>query len=115
MLLKRFAEAWQKRDVEAVLACMTLDCVYEASVGPEPGTTFRGTEEVRCGILKMFGYDEGSESRISNLFISGRHAAWEWTYVWRGNGNERVVRGCDVFEFDGSKICRKSGFRKTSV
>jgi SnoaL-like domain len=116
MLLKRFAAAWRRRDVEGVLACMTLDCVYEASVGPEPGTTFRGIEEVRCGIRKMFKYDEGSESRISNLFIAGRHAAWEWTYVWRGNdGSERLVRGCDLFEFDGPKICRKSAFRKTEV
>ena len=114
-LLRTFARAWQRHDLEGVMACMTADCVYEASVGPEPGTTFRGADEVRSGILKMFAHDKGSQAHVSNLFIVGRHAAWEWAYLWReNNGKKRCVRGCDIFEFSGTKICRKSAFRKTS-
>lgn len=58
-LLKKFAKAWGKRDIDAVMACMTSNCVYEASVGPEPGTTFQGADQVRRGILQMFAHDEG--------------------------------------------------------
>ena len=114
-LLKKFAKAWGERDIDTVMECMTSNCVYEASVGPEPGTTFEGADQVRRGILKMFAHDEGSTSRISNLFITGTHAAWEWTYHWsEPAGRNRRVRGCDVFEFSGEKIRRKSGFRKTT-
>ena len=113
-LLNSFADAWQQRDVEKVITCMSADCLYEASVGPEPGATFIGIDEVRSGILKMFEHNKGSEAHISNLFIAGRYAAWEWTYVWRESDEaERSVRGCDVFEFNGIKIRRKSAFRRT--
>jgi enamine deaminase RidA (YjgF/YER057c/UK114 family) len=37
-----------------VMECMTSNCVYEASVGPEPGTTFQGGRSVRRGILQTF-------------------------------------------------------------
>ena len=114
-LLKKFAKAWGERDIDTVMACMTSNCVYEASVGPEPGTTFQGADQVRRGILQMFTHDEGSTARISNLFITGTQAAWEWTYYWSNPaGRNRAVRGCDVFEFSGEKIRRKSGFRKTT-
>lgn len=114
-LLKKFAKAWGKRDIDKVMACMTSNCVYEASVGPEPGTTFQGADQVRRGILQMFAHDEGSTARISNLFITGTRASWEWTYYWNEPaGRNRAVRGCDVFEFSGEKIRRKSGFRKTT-
>jgi hypothetical protein len=95
------------------MAGMAPDCIYEASVGPEPGAMFRCAEAVRAGILKMFAHDERIESRISNLFFAGNRAAWEWLYVWKeGNAEERSVRGCDLFEFSGDKIHRKSAFCK---
>jgi ketosteroid isomerase-like protein len=55
-LLKKFAKAWGERDIDTVMACMTTNCVYEASVGPEPGTTFQGADQVRRGILQMFAH-----------------------------------------------------------
>jgi hypothetical protein len=40
--LEAFARAWAARDVDALLALMKIDCIYGASVGPEPGRTYGG-------------------------------------------------------------------------
>ena len=113
-LLKRFAKGWECRDITAVTECMSTNCVYEASVGPEPGRTFKGALAVRAGILAMFDYDKGMKSRVHGLLMDDRRAAWEWTYVrTQTTGTSVTIRGCDIFEFKGIKIRRKSGFRKT--
>src|SRR5580765_8103215 len=46
---QRFSGAWAKRDIDGLMALVTDDVVYGASVGPEPGATFRGRDEVRRG------------------------------------------------------------------
>jgi ketosteroid isomerase-like protein len=45
--LREFAAAWARHDVETLMTFLTDDCVYEASVGPEPGRTYAGREAVR--------------------------------------------------------------------
>src|SRR5207302_4000436 len=44
---QRFSEAWAKRDIDGLMALVTDDIFYGASVGPEPGATFRGRDAVR--------------------------------------------------------------------
>lgn len=45
--LAAFSAAWAAKDIDALMTFMTDDCVYAASVGPEPGKTFVGKEAVR--------------------------------------------------------------------
>lgn len=111
-LLNKFMRAWGLRDVDAILSLMTEDCVYQASVGPEPGATFNGALEVRAGLLEMFAHDSGSEAAISNIFVAGDRAAWEWRYFWPEADEKGEERGCDFFEFSEGKISRKNAFRK---
>jgi ketosteroid isomerase-like protein len=59
--LRRFADAWTRRDVDGLLALMTADAVYTASVGPDPGRTFRGHAELAAGFREMFAHDAGAE------------------------------------------------------
>lgn len=58
--LRRFAAAWAERDVAGLLELMTDDAVYAASVGPEPGRTFRGRPELADGFQAMFDHDAGA-------------------------------------------------------
>jgi taurine dehydrogenase small subunit len=111
-LLEALGRAWGNRDVEAVLGLMTEDCVYEASVGGEPGTTYRGREELRAGIANMFAHDAGSVAEVSNVFVTDACAAWEWTYRWADSSGMPEERGCDLFEFREGLISRKNAFRK---
>ena len=34
-LLDRFADAWNRHDLDALMSMMTDDCVFQASAGPE--------------------------------------------------------------------------------
>ncbi len=105
-----FASAWSRLDLEAVMDFFTEDCVYQASVGIEPGCTYTGKTAVRQGIEQMMHHDLGSESRVHNLCIVGERGFWEWTYRF-ANGD--LVKGCDLFEFHGNQIRVKNAFRKT--
>lgn len=112
-LLEDFAAAWGAKDIDAVMRLMTQDCIYKATVGPEPGATFRGQAQVRIGIEKMFAYDGGSTAELSNIVASGNFACWEWTYSWPDQVGKKPVRGCDLFELRDGLIHRKNAFRKT--
>ena len=109
--LLEFAAAWGRRDLEALMAMFTDDCVYKASVGQEPGATFTGKAAVRAGVLRMFAVDDGSTSEITRLRIFGDEGYSEWTYRFPDG---RVVYGCDLFEFEGDRVRVKNAFRKTT-
>ena len=113
-LLNKFMKSWGMRDVNKILALMTADSVYRASAGPEPGTTFRGAKEIREGLAAMFAHDygSGSEVTVSNLFIAGNKAAWEWSYRWPEEPSRREEVGCDFFEISEGKISLKNAFKK---
>jgi ketosteroid isomerase-like protein len=111
-----FARAWAARDLDAIMQCLTDDCVYGASVGPEPGTTYLGQVDVRAGIAEMLDHDRAVESQTTDLVIAGNRAFWEWHYVQIGaDGARRLLHGCDLFTFAGDKIAVKQAFRKITA
>jgi ketosteroid isomerase-like protein len=113
-LVEQFGEAWDAGDVDKLMSLLTDDCVYSASVGPEPGTTYTGKEAVREGFLTMLAFDSGGESHTGRAFVAGNLAVCEWSYLFRaGSGTDFEIRGCDIFEFRSGRICRKDGFRKS--
>jgi rhodanese-related sulfurtransferase/ketosteroid isomerase-like protein len=111
--LHQFGEAWARADLDALMGYITDDCVYLASVGADPGTTYRGREEVRHGFAAMLAYDRGRERRGGMVVIAGDVGFAEWSFTEpTADGGHRVIRGCDLFEFRGGKIARKDAFRK---
>jgi ketosteroid isomerase-like protein len=112
-LLRRFGDAWTAGDTDALMSFMSKDCVYFASVGPEPGRTYRGRDEVRRGFVEMFDYDRGRDRRGGSCFVAGNVGVAEWSFEERAeDGRTVVIRGCDIFEFVGDKIRKKDAFRK---
>jgi ketosteroid isomerase-like protein len=112
-VLHRFAEASGSADAARVAALMTDDCVYEASVGPEPGSTFRGTAEVLAGVEAMFAHDAPARIEITDVFAAGDRVAWEWCYY--DSAHNLIARGCDLFRVRDGRIAVKNAFRKTTV
>ena len=54
-LLDTFAAAWNRHDVDGLMACMTDDCVFDASAGKEvAGTQHVGREAVRRAYAAVF-------------------------------------------------------------
>jgi rhodanese-related sulfurtransferase/ketosteroid isomerase-like protein len=114
--LQEFSDAWSRGDVDALMSFMTDDCVYHASVGPEPGTSYHGREQVRRGFVEMLAFDRGRERRSGRALILGSFGVAEWSFTeTNGDGEPLVIRGCDIFEFRGEKIRKKDAFRKVMV
>lgn len=113
--LTAFSDAWTARDVDTLMSFMSEDCVYSASVGPEPGRTYTGREEVRAGFVEMLAHDTGRERRGGAAYVFGDRGVGLWSFLEHDDdGTEREIKGCDVFEFDGDKIRRKDAYRKTT-
>ncbi len=112
--LAAFAAAWREQDLDALVALLTDDVEYRASVGPEPGTTYRGRAAVRAGFAAMFAYDQAVAVRGSPATFVADRAYVEWEYDVIGPGSKPVaVRGIDVFGFVNGRIALKDAFRKT--
>ncbi|MEV0430930.1 nuclear transport factor 2 family protein [Micromonospora sp. NPDC050495] len=107
--LRAFGDARARGDV-ALMSFMTDDCEYSASVGPEPGRTYRGRDEVRQGSIDLLAYDAGGESRDG---VRDERGTAQWSYVFRQpDGGSREGLGCDLFRFRGDKIVKRDAYRK---
>ncbi|MEM7117004.1 MAG: nuclear transport factor 2 family protein [Chloroflexota bacterium] len=113
-LLAAFATAWGRADVYGLMALMTDDCVYKASVGEEPGTTYSGYDEVRRGFTEILAFEAGGEQRSGQVWFSGDYAFAEWAYdEMHEDGSLTEIKGIDVFHFVGNKLRLKDAYRKT--
>ncbi|MGH7726300.1 MAG: nuclear transport factor 2 family protein [Candidatus Eiseniibacteriota bacterium] len=111
--LLAFGDAWNRGDVDDIMSYFAAECTYHASVGPEPGRTYRGREAVRRGVIDMLAYDRGGRSKTGPAFVAAERGVAEWSYEFTAaDGAVTVIRGCDVFEFEGDLIRRKDAFRK---
>lgn len=52
--LMEFAAAWSNKNLDALMQLFTEDCIYQASVGSEPGTTYVGQAAVRLGVEAIY-------------------------------------------------------------
>jgi ketosteroid isomerase-like protein len=111
--LQEFSAAWGRGDVDRLMTFMTDDCVYVASVGPEPGRTYRGRVEVRRGFEEFLAHDTGGVPHSGHAFVHGDVGAVEWSYEFtEPDGTIRRVLGCDLFRFRGDCVSEKNAFRK---
>ena len=114
--LLAFGEAWNRGDVDEIMSYFAVECTYHASAGPGPGRTYHGREAVRQGVIDMLAYDRGGRSKAGPAFVADERGVAEWSYEFTGaDGALTVIRGCDVFEFEGGLIRRKDAFRKVYV
>ena len=113
--LQEFAEAWNRHDVDALMAFMTEDCVFEASAGPDAcGARHVGRDAVRSAFAEVWATFKDVEGRWPRHFVVGDRGVSGWTFTGtRADGTRVEVNGCDVFTFRGGKIAVKNSYRKS--
>ena len=113
-VLQAFADAWNRHDVDALMAFMTNDCVFEASAGPDVcGTRYEGRLAVRAGFADVWATFPDARWNNARHFVVGDRGVSEWTFTGTKAGGARVeVSGCDIFTFREGKIAVKNSFRK---
>ena len=112
--LGAFAEAFNRHDVEAILAAMTEDCVFEASAGPDVcGRRYQGKKEVGKAFAEVFETFPDARWLGARHFFVGDRGLSEWTFSGtRADATRVEVTGCDIFTFRDGKIAVKNSYRK---
>ena len=106
-VVERFAEAFNRRDVEGLLACFTEDATYrDLFYGPHAGqAALRGMFE------RMFSEGRDYRWQMDAIVVDAHRAAAEWTFgytataaVPRSEGRRVRFSGMCVFDLDGGDL-----------
>ena len=107
----RFNEAFNRHDVDAVMAAMTDDCVFE-STSPPNGERHVGPAAVRAAWAAFFDSSPTARFDTEDLIATGDRAVAQWRYTWSDDGTERHVRGVDVMRVRDGKVAEKVSYVK---
>jgi uncharacterized protein (TIGR03086 family) len=107
----RFNAAFGRGDVDAIMACMTEDCVFE-STGPAPdGQRHEGAAAVRAVWEQLFGGTPDPRFSEEESFVTGNRAVLRWRFDWGGDAPGHV-RGIDVMRLRDGKVSEKLSYVK---
>jgi ketosteroid isomerase-like protein len=112
-LVGRFGAAWEAWDLDAIIALMTDDAVFE-STGPAPdGVRVEGVEAIRAEWAAMFSDTKDAEFRFEESFVSGDRATARWVFSWTNDdGSRGHVRGADVIRVRDGLVAEKLSYVK---
>src|SRR5205085_5817346 len=82
--ITRFDAAFNRHDVDAVMAAMTDDCVFESTYPPPDGRRFEGQEAVRAARAVLFRSSPDATFETEALFVVDDRCTARWTYRYRG-------------------------------
>lgn len=113
-MLKDFAAAWNRHDIEALMGFMAEDCVFNAVAGPELlGRSFKGRDAVREGFQMAWQTFSDAAWLDGDHFVSGNRGVSESTFRGtKADGSRIEARMVDVFTFQDGKITVKNAYRK---
>lgn len=111
--VRRFQDAWNAHDVDAVMALMSEDCVFESTWPPPDGERIVGQGDMRAFWTRFFQQSPGATIEIEELFACGNRATMRWCYRWgSGFAPHDHVRGVDVYRISAGKISEKLSYVK---
>ncbi len=106
-VVEAFGAAWAAHDLDATLALVTPDCLFEAT-GPAPdGTAHVGPEAIRAAWQAIFD-DAAASFEAEETFEAGDRVVQRWCYRWDGGH----VRGVDLFLVRDGLVAEKRSYVK---
>ncbi|WP_375056912.1 nuclear transport factor 2 family protein [Zobellella sp. DQSA1] len=113
-LLEALFAAFNRHDIEGVMACLTDDCVFEGAAGNEAfGTRFIGTDAVAAAFVKVWTTYPDVSWQGTSHFAAGDRAVSQWTFCATCPDGRRIeADGVDLFTLKGGKLALKQAFRK---
>ncbi len=108
--VESFNQAFARRDVDAVMAAMTPDCVFE-NTSPPDGVAHRGHADVRAAWNEFFASSPDAMFETEDDWFAGDRAIVTWIYRWQGT-DPGQVRGVDLFLVRHGKVAEKRSYVK---
>ena len=106
--IERFNVAFNAHDVDAVMALMTDDVVFENTSPPPDGERHEGQAAVRAFWETFFAGSPRAHFAAEDTFAAGDRCTVRWRYSW-GDGS---IRGVDVFRVRDGKVAEKLSYVK---
>jgi ketosteroid isomerase-like protein len=108
-LITRFENGFNARDIDALMADMTEDCVFE-HVAPASVSFGRheGQAAVRAVWESLDAHFPNFTMEVLDIFAAGNRGACRWVMRWpQADGSDGELRGVDVFTVRDGKIAEK--------
>jgi len=111
--IQHFNDAFNRHDVDAVMAAMTEDCVFENTLPPPDGERYEGQAAVRAFWERFFASSPHATSEIEESFACGDRGVMRWLYRWvEQDGKRGHVRGVGVFRVRAGKVAEMFSYVK---
>jgi ketosteroid isomerase-like protein len=112
--LKKFLEAFNRHDLDAIMEFFAEDCSMDLPRGPHLwGKRLAGKAQIREGCASRFAGLPDAHYGDDHHWVSGDMGVSEWTLTGTTlSGDGVAVRGTDHIEFRDGKIIRKDSYWK---
>jgi ketosteroid isomerase-like protein len=111
--IERFNEAFNRHDVDAVMALFSEDCVFDNTSPSPDGEPFEGQAAVRGFWERFFASSPSAHFEAEDIFACGDRCTVRWRYTWKSSeGAAGHVRGVDVFRVRDGEVVEKLSYVK---
>jgi uncharacterized protein (TIGR03086 family) len=105
--VERFGDAFDAKDIDAIMANMTPDCVFESTAPPD-GERHSGAEAVRAAWHRFFAEAGDHRFTTESRTVAGDQVIVTWRYDWTGGH----IRGVDLFRVRDGLVAEKHAYVK---
>jgi ketosteroid isomerase-like protein len=107
-----FNQAFNDHDVDAVMAHMTEDAVFE-STSPPAGERHEGARAVRAAWEAFFAASPKAHFDAEEIIATDDRCVVRWIYTWDDDkGTPRHIHGVDVLRVRDGKVAEKLAYVK---
>ena len=111
-VIKQYFDAFNRHDVDGVMAAMTDDCVFENTSPPE-GQRFEGAVAVRAAWEEFFAASPTAHFDAEDVIVTGDRCVVQWRYSWKNDdGTSAHIRGVDIIRVREGKVAEKFAYVK---
>ena len=107
-IIREFNNAINNHDIDAVMALMTDDCIFENTFPAPDGTQHVGQAQVRLELGNFLKSSPQAVFEEEELIACNDRCIVRWRYSW-GEGH---VRGVDVTRVRDGKVSEKLSYVK---
>ena len=111
-VVTRFCEAFDRGDVDAVMAVMTDDCIFESTYPAPDGVRHAGQAAVRRYWEEFFATTEKPHFEQEEMFAAGDRVVLRWRFDWGSPNSGGHVRGIDAYRVRDGKVAEKLAYVK---
>lgn len=108
----RFNDAFNRHDVNDVMAAMTSDCLFENTNPAPDGARFVGQDAVRAYWTIFFEKTPDANFESEETIVMGNRCIVRWVYRKTKDAKPWHLRGVDVFKVKDGKVAEKLSYVK---